>query len=270
MRTREKVLILLVVVTLILGGLIFFAFRDNEVEANYFRWLLSSNLKYGLSSPAKFVSDELPAGAILYGGLTIFAVVMFIIFLKMTRDSEIQALRRRLLNLRSEKHETESLLQEVVWKGKHEHQAKDSVTRDLEVSIDKIENLLGELSEKEQQLKARDIELVTLKTSTVGSSETGVARTPADRLLRDEIRNKNEILQAKDAAIKDLEQRLSAKTRLWENQLRERDGHLKSVAAELENFRSEITDLSGRLGESEAAKKRAEDRLQGELQKTKE
>jgi len=49
MRTREKLIVLLVFATLILGGLIFFALRDNELEANYFRWLLSANLKQALS-----------------------------------------------------------------------------------------------------------------------------------------------------------------------------------------------------------------------------
>ena len=111
MRTREKVVVLLLLAALILGALIFFAFRDNEVEANRFRWLLANNLKYSLSSPGRFL-DELPAAGLVYGGLAIFAVVMAIIVLKMVRDGEIQALRRHLLNLRAEKNQTESLLQE--------------------------------------------------------------------------------------------------------------------------------------------------------------
>ena len=116
MRTREKVVVALLAATLILGVLIYLAFRDNELEANYFRWLFANNLKYGFSSPLKYLSEELPAGTLFYGGLTIFAVVMFVVFLKMTRDGEIQALRTRLLALISEKRETENVLQEVVWK----------------------------------------------------------------------------------------------------------------------------------------------------------
>src|SRR5689334_1197941 len=113
MRTREKLIVLLVSATLILGGLIFFALRDNDLEANYFRWLLSANLKQALSSPATLM-DELPSGTLLYGGLTVFAVVMTLVFLKMTRDTEVQALRKRLAEIRAEKNETDSLLQEVV------------------------------------------------------------------------------------------------------------------------------------------------------------
>jgi chromosome segregation ATPase len=269
MRTREKVVVLLLLAALILGALIFFAFKDNEVEANRFRWLLANNLKYSLSSPGRFL-DELPAGSLIYGGLTIFAVVMAIIVLKMVRDGEIQALRRHLLSLRAEKRQTESLLQEEVWKGKHERQARDSVRKDLESSIDKIELLIGELNEKEKLLKARDTELMAAKSSALDYADSGPSKDPAERLLRDELKKKTEMLQASNSTINELQQRLSAKTRLWESQLREKDGLLKGREQELDGLRTEIADLGGRLGEMEAAKKRADDLLHEELQQKKE
>lgn len=46
MRTRDKVVVVLIVASLILGGLIFVAFQDNEVEANYSRWLFTTNLQH--------------------------------------------------------------------------------------------------------------------------------------------------------------------------------------------------------------------------------
>src|SRR4030095_8469066 len=112
MRTREKVLIFLVVAALGLGAMIFFAFQENELEANYFRWLLANHLKHGLSSPTELLSEKLPPGSLIYGGLTIVAIVMAAIVLKMLRDGEIQALRAHLLKLRAEKSEAENLLQE--------------------------------------------------------------------------------------------------------------------------------------------------------------
>src|SRR5213593_1001462 len=269
MMTREKVVVLLLLAALILGALIFFAFRDNEVEANRFRWLLANNLKYSLSSPGRFV-DELPAAGLVYGGLAIFAVVMAIIVLKMVRDGEIQALRRHLLNLRAEKNQTESLLQEEVWKGKHERQARDSVRKDLESSIDKIELLISELNEKEKLLKARDTELMAAKSSALDYADSAPSKDPAERLLREELKKKTEMLQASNSTINELQQRLSAKTRLWESQLREKDGLLKGREQELDGLRTEIVDLGGRLGEMEAAKKRAEDLLHEELQQKKE
>src|SRR6266498_3375571 len=269
MRTREKVVVLLLLAALISGAAIFFAFRDNEVEANRFRWLLATHLKYSLSSPGRFL-DELPAGSLIYGGLTIFAVVMAIIVLKMIRDGEIQALRRHLLNLRAEKNQTESLLQEEVWKGKHERQARDSVRKDLESSIDKIELLITELNEKEKLLKARDTELMAAKSGAPDYADSGPSKDPAERLLRDELKKKTEMLQASNSTINELQQRLSAKTRQWESQLREKDGLLKGREQELDGLRTEIVDLGGRLGEMEAAKKRAEDLLHEELRQKKQ
>jgi chromosome segregation ATPase len=269
MRTREKVVVLLLLAALISGAVIYFAFRDNEVEANHFRWLLANNLKYSLSSPGRFL-DELPAGSLIYGGLTIFAVVMAIIVLKMIRDGEIQALRRHLLHLRAEKSQAESLLHEEVWKGKHERQARDSVRKDLESSIDKIELLITELNEKEKLLKARDTELMAAKSSAPDYADSGPSKDPAERLLRDELKKKTEMLQASNSTINELQQRLSAKTRLWESQLRDKDGLLKGREQELGGLRTEIVDLGGRLGEMEAAKKRAEDLLHEELRQKKE
>jgi chromosome segregation ATPase len=270
MRTKEKIIFLLVGVTLVLGALVFFSFQNNELDANYFRWLIANKLDSASSSPLQFLSDELPAGTFFYGGLGIFAVVMTIVVLKMVRDGEIQALRRRLTDLSSEKHATESLLQEQVWKGKHEQQAKDSVRRDLEASIDKIELLLSDLNEKERELKTRDSELMALKSSASVDSTAVFSRTPIERRLREEINKQKDILQAKDAAVRDLEQRLNAQNRLWENQLREKDGILKERENELESSRAELSDLNSRLNQLEGAKKRAEGVLQEELRKKKD
>ena len=269
MRTRDKVIVFLILATLILGALIFITFQDNEIEANYFRWLLANKLSYGWSSPGRFLAEELPSGTFFYGGLTIFAIVMTIIVLKLIRDGEIQALRRHLSDLRTEKNEAETLLQEHVWKGRTERQSKDSVTRDLESSIEKIELLLTDLNEKERELKTRDAELMALKSTA--AAESAAAFSPAaDRQLRQELREKNEILQAKDTALREVEQRFSAKTRLWENQVREKDGLLKERDNELKSVRSEITDLNERLHQLESARKRAEDRLEEELRQKKE
>ncbi len=266
MRTREKIIVLLVGATLVLGAVIFFTFHDNEVEANYFRWLMANKLASNWSSPTKVITEEMPDGTLFYGGLTIFAVIMTIIALKMVRDGEIQALRKRLLDLRSEKSEAESMLQEHVWKGKTDRQAKDSVMRDLEASIEKIELLLTDLNEKEQELKTRDAELMALKSRAASDD----AFSGSDRQAREELRKRAEIIQEKDAALRDAEQQLSSKTRVWEKQVREKDLLLKERDSELRNIRSEVTDLNGRLHQLETAGKRAEDRLEEELRQKKE
>jgi chromosome segregation ATPase len=270
MRTREKVIVLLIGATLVLGALIFLAFRDNEVEANYFRWAFANKLSYGFSSPFRFLSENLPAGSIIYGVLAIFAVIMTVVFLKMVRDGEIQALRRMLSEMRSEKHSAESLLQEQVWKGKTQEQAKALATRDLESSIEKIERLLEDLTDKERELKSRDTELMSLKASVLAGTDPAFSRTPAERLLREELEKKSDALQAKDVALKDLEQRFNARSRAWDSQLRNKDGLLKEQQNELESSRSEIADLSSRLQQLESAKKRTDEVLEEELRQKKE
>ena len=187
MRTCEKLMVLLVAITAILGSIIYINFRNNEVEANYFRWLFANNLKYGTFSPRQFIADELPPGTLLYGGLALFALVVLIVVLKLLRDGELQALRMRLMDIGAAKNQAESLLQEEVWKGKHERQAKDAVTRDLGASIDRIEHLIADLNEKEKLVKIRENELVALKSRMVEQSEVGLFDSPSDRSLRAEL-----------------------------------------------------------------------------------
>ena len=138
--------------------------------------------------------------------------------------------------------------------------------RDLEASIEKIELLLTDLNEKERELKTRDAELMALKSRAASDD----AFSGSDRQAREELRKRAEIIQGKDAALRDAEQQLSSKTRVWEKQVREKDLLLKERDGELRNIRSEITDLNGRLHQLETARKRAEDRLEEELRQKKE
>ena len=269
MRTREKLMVLLVAITAILGSIIYINFRNNEVEANYFRWLFANNLKYGTFSPRQFIADELPPGSLLYGGLALFALVVLIVVLKMLRDGELQALRMRLMDIGAAKNQAESLLQEEVWKGKHERQAKDAVTRDLGASIDRMEHLIADLNEKEKLVKVRENELVALKSRIVEQSEVGLFDSPSDRSLRAELEKSKAVLAEKEEQIGELERRLSAKLKLSESQLREKESLVKSRDGELAGLRTEITGLGDRLGEMESARNRAERLLQDEFREKK-
>lgn len=269
MRTREKIMVLLVAITAILGSILYINFQNNEVEANYLRWLFTNNLKHGTFSPLQFIAEELPAGSLLYGGLALFALVVLTVVLKMLRDGELQALRMRLTDVGAAKNQAESLLQEEVWKGKNERQAKDAVSRDLETSIDRIEHLIADLNEKEKLVKVRETELVALKSRAVEQSESGLFDSPGDRRLRAELEKTRTGLQAKEELIDELENRLSAKTKLWESQLREKDSLVKARDGELAGLRQEITGLGDRLGEMEAARSRAERLFEDELREKK-
>jgi chromosome segregation ATPase len=265
MRTREKLLILLILATVILGAFVFLHFRDNELEANYFRWLLADTLRQGVASPVRNFFEGLPPNAVLFGSVGIFAAVIFVIGFKLLRDRELESLRRRLLMIGAAKTETESLLQEEVWKGRHERQARDSAMRDLESSIDKIEKLIVELDDKERQLNVRDSELMKLRSGDGSFAASESFPAPADRPLRRELAEANRMLQQKDSSIQELQSAFDAKSKIWESQLREKNALLKSRDEELEVLKAELGSLSHRFGDLEAAKKRSEDLLREEL-----
>jgi len=275
MRTGHKILLLLIFCTLVLGAVIYFNMRGNDVEAGYMRWALSNNVKLFLASPVQFLfgdsGDGAASGPGLFIGIGVVGLVVMVLVLKLFGSDEVANLRKRLKELDTAKNEAEGALQEQVWKGKTDRQAKDMAMKDLETSIEKIEALLGELGEKERLLKARESELMTLKTDPNARAGVAFGRGPgAERMLGEELRKKTEALQARDAAIKELEQRLSTKTTQWETQLREKEKQLKGRESELEGLRFQIKDFGEQLSDTETARKRAEERLQEEARRRKE
>jgi|GEM_PF-782389 len=272
MRTGHKVLLILIALTMVLGAIVYFNMKGNNVEAGYMRWAIANNISLFLASPMKYLAGESGSGGtspMLYIGIGGIGLVFMLIMLKFTGDSETVALRKRVKELDAAKNEAERALQEQVWKGKTDRQAKESAMRDLESSIDKIEILLNELSEKERLLKVRESELVSLKNDPTARA-AAVPGRGNDRMLAEELRKKTEALQARDAAIKDLEQRLSAKTAQWENQLREKERQIKGREGELEGLRYQINDLTEQLTDMETARKRTEERLQEEARRRRE
>ncbi len=275
MRTGHKVLLIAIALALVLGAIIFFNMRGNNVEAGYMRWAIANNISLFFASPMKFLAGDSASDGnsspLLYIGIGGIGLVFMLIMLKFTGDGETVALRKRVKELDTAKNEAERALQDQVWKGKTDRQAKESAMRDLESSIDKIEILLNELGEKEKLLKIRESEMISLKTGPSARAGVAPGRGPGnDRMLAEELRKKSEALQARDATIKDLEQRLSTKTSQWENQLREKERQLKGREGELEGQRYQINDLTDQLADMEAARKRTEERFQEEARKRRE
>lgn len=273
MRTREKFFVAVVVVAMILGAAIVFSLQGNEVEANYTRWLVSRNLRQFLSSPLAFLFGNGDSGEStstwFYGMVGGFGLLVMIVILRMFRDDRVLALKERVQKLGAAKQEAEHLLQEEVWKGKTARQAKDSVTRDLEDSIGRIEAMIGELTEKERALKARDDELRSLKSSGGAVRPVIVNAGAGDSVLRAELVRTAEALQAKDAEARELRQQLTAKARLWESQLQTKDDLLSRRDTELLIAHGEASELGAQAKELDAARQRAEELLQKELQNKK-
>ena len=274
MRTREKIFVGVVVVALLLGGVIVYMMQSNEVEASYTRWLFARNLRQFISSPIVFVFGNSEPGQStsvwFYGMLGGFGLIVMLVILKLFRDGQILALRERVQTLGAAKQEAEHMLQEEVWKGKTARQARDSVTRDLEESIERIESMIVELTAKEQALKTRDDELRALKSSGTVARPIVINAGPGDQALRAEMVRLAEALQAREGEVKELRQLMSGKARLWESQLQSKDDLLKRREAELEIARSETGELGIQVKDLEAASRRAEELLQKELHSKKE
>jgi len=339
MRARDKILILMLIVTLTLGAFILFS-SDSDNSLSRFRSLLSN-------SPLRLVTDEILSSAdsasLWYGGISLLAIFMVGLVLKSASGAELRAFRERLVGMEVAKAELETLLQDTVWKEKHARQAKDTAVKELEASISRLYALERQLRENEKLLKSTEQESKALRSQVTSLTErpsemasfhasrqsesmlrnelrktidllqakesaakqleknlTGKAyaletqlsvketllkerdtelkalkaqlrakrtNNQAESLLAEELRQAQQGSQAKDAAIKELEKRLTGKLHAVEIQLNEKQELLQGRATELEALRSEVDGLTGRLSEVASAKERAENALQQELKK---
>src|SRR5215510_2281095 len=199
-----------------------------------------------------------------------------------SRDGQLEALRsevtvltERMAGMESVNKQAEGLLQEEVRRKEEVLQAKDVAIRELEEGLNaKVHAVESHLSEKEELLKSRDGQLealrseVTVLTERMAGMES--VNKQAEGLLQEEVRRKEEVLQAKDVAIKELEEGLNAKVHAVESHLREKEELLKSRDGQLEALRSEVTALTERMAGMESVNKQAEDLLQEEVRRKEE
>lgn len=86
------------------------------------------------------------------------------------------------------------------------------------------------------------------------------AKKRADDLLHEELRQKKEVLEANDLAMRTEEKRLSEKIRILESQVNEKERLLRTRDTEVNGFRRQLSEL-------DAAKEQMESRFQEELGK---
>src|SRR5262250_106183 len=189
--------------------------------------------------------------------------------------SEVTALTERMAEMESVNKQAEGLLQEQVGRKEEVLQAKDVAIKELEEGLNaKVHAVESHLREKEELLKSRDGQLEALRSEvtalTERMAEIESVNKQAEGLLQEEVRRKEEVLQAKDVAIKELEEGLNAKVRAVESHLREKEELLKSRDGQLEALRSEVTALTERMAEIESVNKQAEGLLQEEVRKKEE
>ncbi len=134
----------------------------------------------------------------------------------------------------------------------------------------KRDHLESQTNEKEMFLKQLEDLKSTINLFMNWIDERESAYTRAETLLRNELRRKEEMLEARDSTIKELKENLSAKIHDLRNQPSEKEDLLKSRDGQLEELRSKVNALTRPLTETESAKERAETLLQDELRRRQE
>ena len=118
MRTGHKVLLIVIALALVLGAIIFFNMRGNNVEAGYMRWAIANNISLFFASPMKFLAGDSASDGnsspLLYIGIGGIGLVFMLIMLKFTGDGETVALRKRVKELDTAKNEAERALQALL------------------------------------------------------------------------------------------------------------------------------------------------------------
>ena len=134
----------------------------------------------------------------------------------------------------------------------------------------KRDHLESQTNEKEMFLKQlKDLKsTINLFMNWMDERESAYRR--AETLLQNELRRKEEMLEARDSTIKELKENLNAKIHDLRNQPSEKEDLLKSRDGQLEQLRSKVNALTRPLTEIESAKERTETLLQDELMRRRE
>jgi chromosome segregation ATPase len=155
--------------------------------------------------------------------------------------SKVDTLRQRLATLGSAKKQTETVLQQQLDNKTELLQSKDVAMKELQENLStRIHMLETQLNEKEQLLKGHDTELAALEPEAKVPTESHPARERAKSLLLQELQNRTELLQAKDAIVKELEERLNTTAQALANArseiqrlVMERDGILPAIRSQV-------------------------------------
>jgi chromosome segregation ATPase len=260
MKTPIKIMMLLFTLTLAFGTLVLLYASDDSLHR--FRWFV-------FNDPLQLVADVMlglrTSNSLWYGWISLSAMIMVGVTIKLAMNAELRAFSNRLVEAEVAKAELESALQDSLWKEKHARGAKDTAMKDLEATVGKLMVAEHQLIESNQLVNIRDKELNTLRSQVnILADQPGASGSVQQQQeLRDELRLKTELLQAKDAAVGELEKNLNGKVHALETQLITKEQSLKE-------YDNEIKTLQQELNKTRAARTQAENLLAEELKKEKQ
>ena len=262
MKTQTKIMILLFTLTLALGTLVLLYASDDVLRR--FRWFV-------FNDPLQLVADVMlglrTSHSLWYGWISLSAMIMVGLTIKLAMNAELRAFSNRLVEAEVAKAELETALQDSLWKEKHARGAKDDAMKDLETSVGKLMVAEHQLIESKQLVEIQDKELNALRSQVNNLADQPNAMASGSfqqqQELRDELRQKTELLQAKDAAVRELEKNLNGKVHALETQLISKEQLLKEHESDLKKLQQE-------LNKTRSARTQAENSLAEELKKEKQ
>jgi chromosome segregation ATPase len=262
MKNKAKIMIVLFTLTFALGTLVLLYASDDVLRR--FRWFV-------FNDPLQLIADVTlglrTSSGLWYAWVSLSAMIMVGLTIKLAMNAELRAFSNRLVEAEVAKAELESALQDSLWKEKHARGAKDTAMKDLEATVGKLMVAEHQLIESNQLVNIRDKELNTLRSQVniladqPGEMASGSVQQQQE--LRDELRLKTELLQAKDAAVGELEKNLNGKVHALETQLITKELSLKE-------YDNEMKTLQQELNKTRAARTQAENLLAEELKKEKQ
>jgi chromosome segregation ATPase len=259
MKTPIKIMMVLFTLTLALGTLVLLYASDDSLHR--FRWFV-------FNDPLQLVADVMlglrTSNSLWYGWISLSAMIMVGVTIKLAMNAELRAFSNRLVEAEVAKAELATALQDSLWKEKHARGAKDDAMKDLETSVGKLMVAEHQLIESKQLLEIQDRELNALRSQVNVLAERSGEMTPPSMqeqiALRDELKKKTDLLKAKDAAIRELENNWAGKVHVLETLVGAKERLLKERDKELDTLQVQLT----RTG---AAKNQAESLLAEELRK---
>jgi chromosome segregation ATPase len=262
MKNKTKIMIVLFTLTFALGTLVLLYASDDVLRR--FRWFVYND-------PLQLIADVTlglrTSNGLWYAWVSLSAMIMVGLTIKLAMNAELRAFSNRLVEAEVAKAELESALQDSLWKEKHARGAKDTAMKDLEATVGKLMVAEHQLIESNQLVNIRDKELNTLRSQVniLADQPGGMASGSVQQQqeLRDELRLKTELLQAKDAAVGELEKNLNGKVHALETQLITKEQSLKE-------YDNEMKTLQQELNKTRAARTQAENLLAEELKKEKQ
>jgi chromosome segregation ATPase len=255
MRTRYKILILLIAVTLALGVLTLSRSGNDADTVLRFRSLFSIHTLYDLRPLLISITDRT---SLWYGGTSLFAIIMIVLVFRAARVNGSRRSSARLIELKPAKARAGNVSHDEMLKDRPARHANDAALQNLEISARRIRALENDLREKEELLRSRDGELSALRFRVDTFTDPVLGKAENERVLRHELERMTELLQAKDTHTTELKNSLVEKQQL-----------LQSQSQEFNALKSRVHTLTEQLADSRLAREQTENVLQQELKKTK-